>query len=69
METNNVNCWLTEEYIGLYDCGNLEKPKYLDSSDALGVALCHYFQKNPSTGGTSYSGWGQFVNKNPGRVV
>ncbi|RLD55047.1 MAG: crossover junction endodeoxyribonuclease RuvC [Bacteroidetes bacterium] len=46
-----------------------EKPKYLDSSDALGVALCHYFQKNPSSGGNSYSGWGQFVNKNPGRVV
>jgi len=46
-----------------------ERPKYLDSSDALGVALCHYYQKDQSLGGTTYSGWGQFVNNNPGRVV
>ena len=47
-----------------------EDPKYLDASDALAVAVCHYFQKNSildKQGGSS-KGWDDFLKKNPGRV-
>lgn len=43
-------------------------PKYLDATDGLAAAVCHYFQKNPGGQGKSYSGWKQFMNQNPGRV-
>ncbi len=41
---------------------------YLDATDALGAALCHYYQnKNIVAGGKSYSGWKAFLTDNPGR--
>ncbi len=45
-------------------------PEYLDATDALGVALCHYFQRNTSnkSENKTYSGWKSFASKNPGRV-
>ncbi len=60
-----------------------QTPKFLDATDAVGVALCHYFQnsnditalaplpktKNKSKGNiTLYKGWDAFVNDNPGRL-
>lgn len=45
-----------------------QAPKYLDATDGLAAAVCHYFQKNPGGEGKSYSGWSQFLNQNPGRV-
>ena len=45
-----------------------DPPKYLDATDGLAAAVCHYFQKDPGGGGKSYSGWQQFMNQNPGRV-
>jgi len=59
-----------------------QSPKFLDATDAVGVALCHYFQTNsvlaestskvkiatPSKkSGKSYSGWAAFITENPGR--
>ena len=45
-----------------------EIPKYLDATDALAVAVCHYFQRNTTSGGTkNYSGWANFIKANPGR--
>jgi crossover junction endodeoxyribonuclease RuvC len=47
-----------------------ELPSYLDATDALGVAVCHYFQNGKKTGGKkSYSGWKAFLTENPGKVV
>ncbi|PBQ32630.1 crossover junction endodeoxyribonuclease RuvC [Sphingobacteriaceae bacterium] len=44
--------------------------EYLDATDALGAALCHYYQnKNVSVGGKSYSGWKAFLTDNPKRKV
>lgn len=42
--------------------------KYLDASDAVAVALCHFYQGN-SLGDDkkSYSGWSAFVKANPTR--
>lgn len=43
---------------------------YLDATDALGAALCHYYQnKNIAVGGKSYTGWKAFLTDNPGRKV
>jgi crossover junction endodeoxyribonuclease RuvC len=40
----------------------------LDATDAMGAALCHYYQnKNVSVGGKSYTGWKAFLTDNPKR--
>jgi len=47
-----------------------EMSRYLDASDALAVAYCHYLQMGrPETGDTHYRGWKDFVNKNQERVT
>jgi len=50
-----------------------EIPTVLDATDALGAAVCHYFQKGVGTlslGGkkTNKKGWGSFVKENKDRV-
>jgi crossover junction endodeoxyribonuclease RuvC len=45
-----------------------DAPEYLDATDGLAAAVCHYFQKTPQTGNKSYSGWQQFITKNPDRI-
>jgi len=45
-----------------------QPPKYLDATDGLAVAMCHYFQKSTEIAGESYSGWKQFITKNPDRI-
>lgn len=45
-----------------------EKPEYLDATDGLAVAVCHFFQNNVDSGTESYSGWSSFIKKNPERV-
>lgn len=46
-----------------------EIPSDLDATDGLAAALCHYYQKKPSTDtGKSFNSWKDFINKNPGRV-
>lgn len=43
--------------------------KFLDASDALGAAVCHFNQTNNALGGiSSYKGWDAFIKNNPGRV-
>jgi crossover junction endodeoxyribonuclease RuvC len=44
-----------------------EIPKNLDATDGLAAAMCHFYQKNTPEKGKSYSGWGDFVKKNPER--
>lgn len=45
-----------------------ETPKHLDASDGLAAAVCHHFQRNPSKGGKSYSGWSAFLKDNPDKL-
>ena len=45
-----------------------EMPKHLDASDGLAAAVCHHFQRNPSSGGKSYKGWGAFLKDNPEKL-
>ncbi|OGU58723.1 MAG: crossover junction endodeoxyribonuclease RuvC [Ignavibacteria bacterium GWF2_33_9] len=47
-----------------------EKPKFLDSSDALAIALCHFYKQGNSTGkNNKVKSWGDFAKQNPDRVV
>jgi crossover junction endodeoxyribonuclease RuvC len=41
-----------------------------DASDALAVALCHHYQfRSPAIAGKKLNGWGDFIAKNPKRVI
>jgi crossover junction endodeoxyribonuclease RuvC len=44
-----------------------EMPKYLDATDGLAVAVCHYFQKGKTNSAKQYSSWKSFLNENPRR--
>jgi crossover junction endodeoxyribonuclease RuvC len=50
------------------------KPETLDASDGLAAALCHLYQFQPRTFGTTKNtgkksgGWAQFLKENPDRV-
>lgn len=50
-----------------------EMPDYLDATDGLAAAVCHFFQnKNSGTGKSGFagtSGWKAFLSANPERVV
>ncbi len=43
-------------------------PEYLDASDGLAAAVCHYFQGSTVTKSKAYSGWKSFIQDNPGRL-
>jgi crossover junction endodeoxyribonuclease RuvC len=47
-----------------------ELPKYLDATDGLAAALCHFFQTKGGAlpASKSYSGWEAFVKQNPKRA-
>jgi crossover junction endodeoxyribonuclease RuvC len=40
----------------------------LDATDALGAALCHYYQSNKPVSSKEYKSWGDFVKKNSDRL-
>lgn len=44
------------------------KVKFMDATDALGAAYCHYMQMNRPESQAHYRGWKDFVNKNPSKV-
>ena len=44
-------------------------PEHLDATDALSLALCHYYQTtSPMAGLSSSSSWEKFIAENPKRV-
>lgn len=45
-----------------------DNTKYLDATDALAVAMCHFHQSGKIVGDKKYSGWETFVSNNPDRV-
>ena len=46
-----------------------EMPKHLDATDGLAAAVCHYFQRDTSGGGKSYSSWATFLKDNPDKLA
>lgn len=45
-----------------------EMPQFMDATDALGAAFCHFIQQGKPVSGKKYTSWADFVNKNPGKV-
>jgi len=45
-----------------------QMPRYLDATDGLAAAVCHYLQRVPNQSSKSYSNWKQFIAKNPQRA-
>jgi len=43
-------------------------PDSFDETDAIAVALSHFYQRNTVSNEKSYSGWGDFLSQNPKRV-
>ena len=44
-------------------------PKYLDATDALAIALCHYYQmSNPLAVVSGKTDWKKFIENNPDRI-
>lgn len=46
------------------------QPTYFDATDALAVALCHYYQTSSplSAGAKDFKGWEDFIAKNAARI-
>lgn len=48
-----------------------DMPKYLDATDGIAAAVCHFFQstsKGSAKDGKNYTGWESFVKSNPDRA-
>ena len=46
-----------------------DMPKFLDATDALGAAYCHFMQMGAPKVEKSYKSWKDLVTKNPDKVV
>lgn len=40
----------------------------LDATDGLAAAVCHFFQTNNPISEKKYTGWKDYINRNPGKV-
>lgn len=45
-----------------------EEPQYMDATDGLAVAVCHFFQGDKPQAPSKGKGWADFVKNNPGRL-
>ena len=45
-----------------------EMPKYLDATDGLAAALCHFYQTPVGDNKDIPTSWKEFLSKNPGRL-
>jgi len=46
-----------------------QSPQYLDATDGLAAAVCHYFQNNPGKQEKKFTGWKAFLSENPDRKL
>lgn len=47
---------------------NSDMPKFMDATDALGAAYCHFMQIGAVTTDKKYSSWKDFAKRNPSKV-
>ena len=45
-----------------------EMPRFMDATDALGAAFCHFLQRNSPVRSVKYSSWADYVRKNNDKV-
>lgn len=53
----------------LLDMGKTEIPKFLDATDALAVALTHYYETGKPAAAKGPKSWADFLTKNPDRIA
>lgn len=46
-----------------------EMPHFMDATDALGAAFCHFIQRTSVVSEKKYSSWADYAKKNPGKVI
>ena len=46
-----------------------EMPQFMDATDALGAAFCHYIQRGRPVSDKKYSSWTDFAKKNPDKIT
>ena len=46
-----------------------EPPHYLDATDGLAVAVCHYFQKGKTGTEKKFTGWKSYLSNHPERAL
>ncbi len=52
----------------MLNISSTDMPLFMDATDALGAAFCHFIQRNSPVREKKYSSWADYVNKNPGKV-
>lgn len=52
----------------MLNISNEDMPHFMDATDALGAAFCHFIQRGNPTVEKKYSSWADFVNKNPEKI-
>lgn len=52
----------------MLNISNEDMPHFMDATDALGAAFCHFIQRGNPVSEKKFSSWADFVNKNPGKV-
>ena len=52
----------------MLNISNKDKVPFMDATDALAAAYCHFLQAGRPEVSTSYHGWKDFINKNKDRV-
>ena len=69
--TGNGNADKEQVWLMLQRILNItERPNFFDATDALAVAVCHYYQEiNPLAGLSKSKGWEQFLQQHPERIV
>lgn len=52
----------------MLNISNEEMPRFMDATDALGAAFCHYLQRSSPVQGVKYSSWADFARKNSDKI-
>ena len=52
----------------MLNISNEDMPHFMDATDDLGAAFCHFIQRGNPVSEKKFSSWADFVNKNPGKV-
>ena len=52
----------------ILDIAKDDMPEFLDATDALAAALCHFYESGKTVVAKGAKSWAEFIAKNPGRV-
>lgn len=52
----------------MLNISSTDMPLFMDATDALGAAFCHFIQRNSPVREKKFSSWADYINKNPGKV-